>query len=181
MEEFERGGLDAVVVNASGCGTMIKDYGYLLRSEPSMASSAARISMMARDITELMSEIGVTAPTIQTGCRVAYHNPCSMHHGQRIRGAPRELLRRVGFDVLDIPEEHICCGSAGTYSVLQPELSGQLRARKLQNIASVNADVIASGNVGCIVQLASGSPIPVVHTVELLDWATGGIKPSAMR
>jgi glycolate oxidase iron-sulfur subunit len=178
--EIEKGGLDAIVINASGCGTMVKDYGFLFREDPAYAAKAARIAALARDVTELMSEIGLGRPTRATGQRVAYHSACSMQHGQRITGVPKALLAAAGFAVLDVPEGHLCCGSAGTYNLLQPELAARLRDRKLANIASLAPDLVASGNIGCQTQLAAGAPVPVLHTVELLDWATGGPLPPAL-
>ncbi len=175
--EMRGDGLDAVVINASGCGTTVKDYGFMFRADPEYADKAGAVSRLAKDITELMAELGLKAPVIATGQRVAYHSACSMQHGQRIRREPKELLAAAGFDVLDVPEGHICCGSAGTYNLLQPEIAVQLRDRKVRNIESVAPEVIATGNIGCITQIASGTRIPIVHTAELLDWATGGPKP----
>jgi len=152
----------------------------MLREDAVYAEPARRISALARDITELMSELGLAPPVRATGQRVAYHSACSMQHGQRIRGAPRTLLERAGFTVLDIPEGHLCCGSAGTYNILQPELATRLRDRKVGHIESVRPEIIATGNIGCMTQLGAGTAIPVVHTVELLDWATGGPAPAAV-
>jgi glycolate oxidase iron-sulfur subunit len=179
--EIEGRGLDAIVVTASGCGTMIKDYGFLFRTDPEYAPKAARVSSLARDISEVLAELEIPgAPPPETGLRVAYHSACSLQHGQKLDGVAPRLLRDAGFTVLDVPEGHICCGSAGTYSMLQPEMSGQLRDRKARNIESVKPDVIATGNIGCITQIAQGTGIPIVHTVELLDWATGGPRPPRM-
>jgi glycolate oxidase iron-sulfur subunit len=175
----EDGGLDAIIINASGCGTTVKDYGFILREDREYAEKAARIAGLAKDVTEFLAELGLKPPVRASELAVAYHSACSMQHGQRITAQPKELLRAAGFAVHDIPEGHICCGSAGTYNLLQPELAGQLRARKLANIARVRPDVVASGNIGCMVQLADGAA-PVVHTVELLDWATGGPAPRAL-
>jgi glycolate oxidase iron-sulfur subunit len=173
-------GLDAIVINTSGCGTTIKDYGFMLRDDPAYAAKAARISALARDVSEVMAELGL-APSVQaTGLTVAYHAACSLQHGQKIVAQPKALLAAAGFAVRDIPDGHLCCGSAGTYNLLQPELAGALRDRKIASIETVRPDVIAAGNVGCITQLAGGTAIPVVHTVELLDWATGGPRPSAL-
>jgi glycolate oxidase iron-sulfur subunit len=176
----DEGGLDAVVVNASGCGTQIKDYGFMLRGDETHARAANRISSLARDITELVNELGIAPPVRATGQRVAYHSACSMQHGQRIVGAPKALLERAGFTVLDVPEGHLCCGSAGTYNILQPELATRLRDRKIGNIESVRPEVIATGNIGCMTQLGAATKLPIVHTVELLDWATGGPLPTAL-
>ena len=173
-------GLDAIVVNASGCGTMLKDYGFLLRSDPAYAAKGQRISALTKDVTELVSELGLREVRIQTGQRVAYQSPCSMQHGQQIKVQPKTLLTQAGFQVLDLPEAHLCCGSAGTYNILQPEIAAQLGARKADCISSVEPDLVASGNMGCMMQLAPRLAVPIVHTVELLDWATGGDKPAAL-
>jgi len=178
--EIDGEGLDAIVINASGCGTTVKDYGYMFRDDTSLAEPARAVSALTRDISELMSEIGLSAPVIATGQRVAYHSACSLQHGQRVTREPKALLAAAGFEVLDIPEGHLCCGSAGTYNLTQPMIAGQLRDRKVANIASVVPDLVAAGNIGCITQIASGTKIPVVHTVELLDWATGGPRPAAV-
>ncbi len=178
--EIEGAGLDAVVINASGCGTTVKDYGFMFRDDPAWAARAARVSGLARDITEFMSEIGLRPPVAATGLTVAYHSACSMQHGQQITAQPKALLSAAGFAVRDVPEGHLCCGSAGTYNLLQPELAGTLRARKLRNIATTRPDAVATGNIGCITQLSSGAPVPVLHTVELLDWATGGPRPAKL-
>ncbi|GIK98722.1 MAG: glycolate oxidase iron-sulfur subunit [Alphaproteobacteria bacterium] len=178
--ELEGEGLDAVVINASGCGTTVKDYGFMFRTDPDWADKAARISTLARDVSEVMVEIGLEPPVNEPGLTVAYHSACSLQHGQQIRTEPKALLAAAGFDVRDVPEGHICCGSAGTYNLLQPELAARLRDRKVANIEGTRPDVIATGNIGCMVQIAGGTGIPVVHTVELLDWATGGPKPAAL-
>ena len=168
-----------MIINASGCGTTVKDYGFMLREDPAYAAKAARIAALAKDVTELLAELSLQPPVRAGDLVVAYHSACSMQHGQRITAQPKDLLRATGFTVKDIPEGHICCGSAGTYNLLQPALAGQLRERKLAHIARVRADVVATGNIGCMVQLAGGA-VPVVHTVELLDWATGGPAPRAL-
>ncbi|MCK6450464.1 MAG: glycolate oxidase subunit GlcF [Alphaproteobacteria bacterium] len=174
------GGLDAIVINASGCGTTVKDYGFMFRADPAMADKARRVSNLARDVSEFMAELGLKDPVIATGQTVAYHSACSMQHGQRIREEPKRLLARAGFAVKDVPEGHLCCGSAGTYNMLQPALATALRDRKVGNIESLRPDLIATGNIGCITQIATGTRVPIVHTVELLDWATGGPKPEAL-
>jgi glycolate oxidase iron-sulfur subunit len=175
--ELEGGGLDAVVINASGCGTTVKDYGFMLKHDAAWAARAERISGLALDVSEWLAQIGVAARAPRR-LAVAYHAACSLQHGQKVTLEPRALLAAAGFEVRDIPEGHLCCGSAGTYNLLQPELAGRLKARKLANIATTRPDVIATGNVGCMVQLRGATP--VVHTVELLDWATGGPKPAAL-
>jgi len=173
----EAGPLDAVVVNTSGCGTNIKDYGFVFRNDPVYAAKAARISALARDVSELMAELGLENAAAPETLTVAYHSACSLQHGQKITAEPKQLLARAGFAVRDVPEAHLCCGSAGTYNMLQPALAASLRARKVANIESIRPDVVAAGNVGCLVQIAGGTRLPVVHTVQLLDWATGGPRP----
>ncbi len=173
-------GPERVVINASGCGTMVKDYGHQLRDDPALAEGAARIAAATRDISEVLSELGLGAVKAPAPLTVAYHSACSLQHGQKITAEPKALLAAAGFTVKDIPEGHLCCGSAGTYNLLQPEIAMALRDRKVANIARTNPDVIAAGNVGCITQIASGIGVPVVHTVELLDWATGGPRPKAL-
>lgn len=176
-------GLDAIVINASGCGTAVKDYGFMLREDPLYAEKAALVSSLARDVTEVVARLGVNKrpdTSLTNYQRVAYHSACSMQHGQRLHAEPKALLVAAGFEPLEVPEGHLCCGSAGTYNILQPELAAALRERKLVNIASIRPDIVATGNIGCIVQLASSSSVPVVHTIELLDWATGGPPPKTL-
>ena len=178
--ELESGGLDAVVINASGCGTTVKDYGFLLRGDPAWADRAARVSALTRDISEVMAELDLKPPARATGLRLAYHSACSMQHGQKITREPKDLLAAAGFQVLDVPEGHLCCGSAGTYNILQPGLAGALRARKVANIEGLAPDAVATGNIGCLTQIAAATSLPLVHTAELLDWATGGPLPKAL-
>jgi glycolate oxidase iron-sulfur subunit len=178
--EISGRGLDAIVINTSGCGTTVKDYGFMFRDDPDLAEPARRISALARDVSQLMSEIGLLAPVVATGQRVAYHSACSMQHGQQISAEPKALLAAAGFAVVDVPEAHLCCGSAGTYNLLQPEIAGRLRERKVANIESTRPDLVAAGNLGCMTQIAAGTALPVVHTVELLDWATGGPRPAGL-
>jgi glycolate oxidase iron-sulfur subunit len=177
LAEADRGGLDAILVTTSGCGTVIKDYGFMLREDRDYAQPAARVSALAKDITEYVSTMEMPAPQASSNLVVAYHSACSLQHGQKITQAPKELLSKNGFVVKDIPESHLCCGSAGTYNILQPDIAGRLRDRKVANIAMVKPDLIAAGNIGCMVQIAGGTAVPVVHTIELLDWATGGPRP----
>ena len=179
FSEIEKG-LDAIIITASGCGTTVKDYGFMLRNDPAYAEKAARVSAIAKDITEFLHELGPLNFVGRPKLTVAYHSACSMQHGQQIRDEPKLLLKAAGFDVKDIPESHICCGSAGTYNLLQPQIASTLRDRKIVNIQKVDPEVIATGNVGCAVQLETGMDIPVVHTVELLDWATGGPMPAGL-
>ena len=180
MREIEGEGLDGIVINASGCGTQVKDYGFMFRADPNWAEQAERVSALTKDITEIMAGLGLREPVVETGHVVAYHSACSMQHGQRVRLEPKALLQAAGFIVKDVPEGHLCCGSAGTYNLLQPEIAGQLRDRKVANIHSVRPELIATGNIGCMTQIASGAGIPVVHTAELLDWATGGPMPAGL-
>jgi glycolate oxidase iron-sulfur subunit len=181
--EIEDGdGLDAVIINASGCGTTVKDYGFMFRTDPVLAEDAARIAARTRDVTEYIAEAGLLpegeAPQAMT---VAYHSACSMQHGQKITGLPKELLTKAGFRVVSPAEGHLCCGSAGTYNLLQPEMAEKLKARKIANIEKTAPDAVASGNIGCITQIGGGMDVPVLHTIELLDWATGGPVPPALR
>ena len=179
---IEQGGLDAIVVTASGCGTSLRDYGFLLRDDPAYAERAARVSALARDVSEVIAHHGLPPVTRPGGTlRVAYHAACSLQHGQRVREPPRALLTQAGFVLTEVPDAHLCCGSAGVYNILQPELAGALRTRKLTALASGSPQLVATGNIGCLTQLSRGAGgLPVVHTVELLDWATGGPKPAAM-
>ncbi len=179
IEAWSGENLDAIVINASGCGTTVKDYGAMFANNPAWKDRAERVSKLARDVSEFMAEVGLANVTPHP-LAVAYHSACSMQHGQKITEQPPKLLRDAGFNVKDVPDGHLCCGWAGTYQVLQPELSRRLRDLKVANIESTRPDVIAAGNFGCIGNIAGGTGIPVVHTVELLDWATGGPKPAAL-
>jgi glycolate oxidase iron-sulfur subunit len=179
-KEMGKGRIDAIIINASGCGTTVKDYGHMLRLDPKYAEQAAKISSLTRDVTEFLTEVRIGPPSRWSSIRIAYHSACSMQHGQRITDEPKALLKQAGFSVVDIPEGHICCGSAGTYNMLQPELAGELRERKIRNIRTTKPDLVATGNIGCITQLQGGMDIPVVHTVELLDWAYGGPVPRGL-
>ncbi len=180
--EIEGDGLDAIVINASGCGTTVKDYGHMFRSDAELAEEAARVSKLTVDVTELMLELGLkdAVPDPRRPRRVAYHAACSLQHGQQIKTAPKELLAAAGYQVVEPKEAHLCCGSAGTYNLLQPELANRLKIRKAAHLMETEPEVIAAGNIGCIAQIASAVFPPVVHTVELLDWATGGPAPAAI-
>jgi glycolate oxidase iron-sulfur subunit len=180
IAQWDAAQLDHVVVTASGCGTTIKDYGHMFREEPAMATKAAAISAKALDITELLASLSLP-PSPKKNLRVAYHAACSLQHGQKVTNAPMKLLQAAGFDVVGVPEGHLCCGSAGTYNMLQPEIATQLKSRKQTNIASIQADVVAAGNLGCITQLQGGLGKPMLHTIELLDWAYGGPRPAALK
>ncbi len=205
MAEVHGEGLDAIVINTSGCGTTVKDYGHMLRTGP-MAEEAARISDLAVDVSELLAELMPEAARTSAnparravagtdaeadsrgheerwdgaGMRVAYHAACSLQHGQQIRTHPKALLRHAGFEVVEPADSHLCCGSAGTYNLMQPEISSELKRRKVSTLAATAPEVIAAGNIGCMMQIGSGTSTPVVHTVELLDWATGGPRPAAL-
>ena len=179
--EIEGEGLDAIIVNISGCGTTVKNYGFMFRNEPGLDTLAEQISSKTRDITEFMAEIGLAGVADdRAGPTVAYHAACSLQHGQQVREAPKALLRQAGFTVREPIDAHLCCGSAGTYNLLQPEIAGRLRDRKVASLERTEPDLIAAGNLGCMTQIGSGTGLPVVHTVELLDWATGGPKPATL-
>jgi glycolate oxidase iron-sulfur subunit len=178
--ELAKGPVDAIVINASGCGTTVKDYGHLLKREPEYAARAARISGLALDISEFLGKYELGPPKRWSSLRIAYHPACSLQHGQGVKELPRDQLVKAGYSVVDIPESHICCGSAGTYNILQPEISGELRDRKAKNIKRMKPDLVATGNIGCITQLGGSVDVPVVHTIELLDWAYGGPVPPGL-
>ncbi len=181
LRELDGEGLDAILVVASGCGTTVKDYGFMLRTDPAYADAAARVSALAMDVTEYLGRRLDLKPVAPGGRVVAYHSACSLQHGQKITREPKDLLSKLGFVVKDVPEGHLCCGSAGTYNILQSDIAKRLRERKVGNIEKVKPDLIAAGNIGCIAQIAAGTSIPVVHTVELVDWATGGEVPPALQ
>jgi glycolate oxidase iron-sulfur subunit len=173
-------GLDAIVITTSGCGTAIKDWGHLFRGDADEAL-ARQVATKALDISEYLVQLGGVQPVAGAmPAKVAYHAACSLQHGQRVLSAPKDLLRGAGFEVVDVPEAHLCCGSAGTYNLLQPAFAQELRTRKLGNIAKTGADIVSAGNIGCLQQLEGGLSQPILHTVELLDWASGGPKPAAM-
>ncbi len=178
-------GLDAILITSSGCGTTVKDYGFMLRGDPAYADRAARVASLAKDISEYLAglplEPGPDAPNHRAPLLVAYHSACSLQHGQRVTRQPKDLLAKLGFTVQDIAEGHLCCGSAGTYNILQPDIARRLRERKVGTIERLRPDVIAAGNIGCITQIAAGTALPVAHTVELIDWATGGPCPPTLR
>ena len=177
IRAWKAANVDAVVINTSGCGTTVKDYGHMFR-DTALAADAAEIAAKAFDISEVLLDIGITG---KAGLTVAYHAACSLQHGQQIKDAPKTLLRAAGFTVLEPTDAHLCCGSAGTYNLMQPALARQLGARKVATLEALTPDVIAAGNIGCMMQIGDGTALPVVHTVELLDWATGGPKPASLR
>jgi glycolate oxidase iron-sulfur subunit len=176
IDQWIASGVETIIITASGCGTTIKDYGHMLKHDPQYADKAAKVSAMAVDVTEYLARLDL--PSAHMGARVAYHAACSMQHGQNIKTQPLALLRRAGFDVSEVPDGHLCCGSAGTYNILQPAIATRLRDKKISDVMSTRPDIIATGNIGCITQLGTVSPVPIVHTVELLDWAYGGPKPA---
>jgi len=177
---IEIGPVDAIIINTSGCGTSVKDYGHLLAADGRFSERAKRIAAMAADVSEYLTRLGLGAPQRWSSLKVAYQSACSLQHGQQVTEAPMQLLRKAGFSVVGLAEPHICCGSAGTYNMLQPGLSAALRERKAANIERAGADVVASGNIGCITQLAPAIDQPIVHTIELLDWAYGGPAPRGL-
>jgi glycolate oxidase iron-sulfur subunit len=180
MAERAAGGLDAIVINTSGCGTTVKDYGHMFRTDPVLAGDAAIVAGLARDVSEVVSELALPQGGAPEALQVAYHAACSLQHGQQIKTLPKDLLKRAGFEVVEPADSHLCCGSAGTYNLMQPEISGELKRRKVATLEARSPDVIAAGNIGCMMQIGSGTGVPVVHTVELLDWATGGPRPAAL-
>lgn len=171
-------GLDAIVINTSGCGTTVKDYGHMFRNSD-LAANAARVSAIALDVSEVLMKLDMPEGSAKD-TKVAYHAACSLQHGQQIKTHPKTLLKKAGFTVLEPADSHLCCGSAGTYNLMQPEISGQLRDRKVQTLEALKPDIIAAGNIGCMMQIGSASETPIVHTVELLDWATGGPRPAGL-
>jgi glycolate oxidase iron-sulfur subunit len=178
--EADAGGLDAIIVNTSGCGTTVKDYGFMFRAEPEhWAEQAARVSALTLDVSEYLTRLGYQPTRPAPGLTVAYHAACSLQHGQRVTAEPKALLRAAGFTVVEPAEGHLCCGSAGTYNIMQPEIATRLRARKLENLLATAPDLVAAGNIGCITQL-SGGALPVLHSIELLDWMAGGPEPAAL-
>jgi glycolate oxidase iron-sulfur subunit len=180
MKLWNGAGPDAIVVNASGCGTTVKDYGFMFREDPHLKAFAEDVSRRTKDISELLTELGMGNAKAPEQLVVAYHSACSLQHGQKLGAVPRKLLADVGFEIRDPAEGHLCCGSAGTYNLMQPELAQQLQARKVANLQALKPDLVAAGNIGCMAQIGAAASVPVVHTVELLDWAAGGPKPEAL-
>ncbi len=177
---LENGGLDRSVGTASGCGTLVEDYAHLLGPEPGWVFRAGKLGPLARDICELAEELGYRGQAPEP-VAVAYHAACSLQHGQRLPGLGERLLAAAGFALAPVSDPHLCCGSAGHYSLLQPEMAGELRSRKLAALTGGGPAVIASGNIGCLEHLRAGTDVPLVHTVELLDWAAGGERPARLR
>jgi glycolate oxidase iron-sulfur subunit len=176
--EMDGEGLDAIVINTSGCGTTVKDYWHMFRNSD-LSTQAEKVSGIAMDISELLSKLQIPEGAPK-GIRVAYHAACSLQHGQKVKSAPKDLLKKAGFEVVEPADSHLCCGSAGTYNLMQPEISAKLKERKVKTLEAREPDIIAAGNIGCMMQIGSGTEVPIVHTVELLDWATGGPAPKAI-
>ena len=178
-QEYLDNGLDAIISNTSGCGTTLKDYGHIFKNDKDFKKKAKKISDLTKDITEYLHEnLKLNYQnTEEKNYKVAYLSACSMQHGQKIHDQPKELISKTGSEVLEIPEGHLCCGSAGTYNILHQKMAKSLLRNKVKNIEKVSPDFISTGNVGCITQISTGTRIPIIHTVELLDWFTGGPKP----
>ena len=177
-KEMDGDGLDAIVINTSGCGTTVKDYGHMFRND-ALADDAARVAGIAMDVSEVLMKLELP-PGAPKDITVAYHAACSLQHGQQIKTFPKDLLKRAGYNVVEPRDSHLCCGSAGTYNLMQPEISKQLQKRKVDTLMAKSPDIIAAGNIGCMMQIGSAASVPVVHTVELLDWATGGPRPASL-
>jgi glycolate oxidase iron-sulfur subunit len=178
--EIARGGLDAIVLTASGCGATLKDYGFMLRNDPAYAEKAARVAALVKDVTEFLSEIDFPPTQLAKPIQVAYHAACSLQHGQKITDMPKRLLAAAGFRVLTPSDSHLCCGSAGVYNILQADIANQLGERKAATLESLDVVLVATGNIGCAIQIGAHAKLPVVHTIELLDWAYGGPAPAAL-
>ena len=183
-DEYLKKGLDAIISNTSGCGTTLKDYGFIFRSDNNFKKKARKISELTKDIAEYLDEnvkLNFIAKTKKTKTyRIAYHSACSMQHGQQIHKEPINLIKKTGNEVIDIPDGHICCGSAGTYNLLQSDIAKKLLKNKISNIKKIKPQIISTGNIGCITQIARGTKIPILHTVEIVDWYTGGPKPKVL-
>jgi len=184
-EEYLKNGLDAIISNTSGCGTTLKDYGFIFRADNEFKKKAKKISELTKDISEYLDENVklnfISNKENNKSYRVAYHSACSMQHGQKIHDLPKNLIKKTGNEVLDIPDGHICCGSAGTYNLLQSDIAKKLLKNKILNIQKVKPQFITTGNIGCITQIASSTKIPILHTVEIIDWYTGGPKPKILK
>ena len=183
-DEYLKNGLDAIISNTSGCGTTLKDYGFILREDKELKKKAKKISELTKDVSEFLDEnLKLNFKKEKTGknYNIAYHSACSMQHGQKVHKQPINLLKKTGNKILDIPDGHICCGSAGTYNILHTDIAKKLLKQKVDNINKVKPDLISTGNIGCMMQIANGISIPIVHTVELIDWYTGGPKPRNLK
>jgi glycolate oxidase iron-sulfur subunit len=180
---YEERNLDAILVTTSGCGTTLKDYGHIFRDDPDkdLRKKAKIISSLAKDVTEYLGKnIKLNFVEKDKKFKIAYHSACSMQHGQKLHNQPMNLLKKTGNEIVEIPDGHLCCGSAGTYNLLQGEMASELLVRKVSNIDKVKPDFISTGNIGCITQISSGTKIPILHTIEILNWYTGGEKPNAI-
>ena len=184
-DEYLKNGLDAIISNTSGCGTTLKDYGFIFRSDDALKKKAKKISELTKDITEYLDNKVklnfIVKSANEKKYKIAYHSACSMQHGQKIHKEPINLIKKTGNEVLEISDGHICCGSAGTYNLLQSDIAKKLLKNKIENIEKTNANFISTGNIGCITQIANGTKIPILHTVEIIDWYTGGPKPKVLR
>ena len=181
-DEYLNNGLDAIISNTSGCGTTLKDYGFIFKSNENFKKKAKKISELTKDITEYLDEnlkLNINLNT-EKKYKIAYHSACSMQHGQKVHHQPKDLISKTGNEVLEIPEGHLCCGSAGTYNILHQKMAKSLLKNKVKNIEKISPDFISTGNIGCMTQISSGTRIPIIHTVELLDWFTGGPKPDKL-
>ena len=181
--EYLKNGLDAIISNTSGCGTTLKDYGHIFRNDKELKKKANKISELTKDITEYLEEnlkLRIKNSN-EKQYKIAYHSACSMQHGQKIHEQPKNLIKKTGNIVLDVPEGHICCGSAGTYNILHQKMADSLLKNKVKNIEKISPDFISTGNIGCMTQIGSGTKIPIVHTVEVIDWLTGGPKPNKLK
>jgi len=180
-DEYLKGNLDAILSNTSGCGTTIKDYGFIFRNNREMKKKAQKISELTKDVSEyLLDNLKLNFKKKEKNFRIAYHSACSMQHGQKVHSQPIDLLSKTKNEILEIPDGHLCCGSAGTYNILQSKIAKQLLKNKVKNIESLKPEIIATGNIGCITQISNGTNIPIVHTIEILDWYTGGPKPEIL-
>jgi glycolate oxidase iron-sulfur subunit len=182
-EEYLKNGLDAIISNTSGCGTTLKDYGFIFRSDDEFKKKAKKISELTKDISEYLDanvKLNFVKEENGKSYKIAYHSACSMQHGQKIHDVPMNLIKKTGNKVFDIPEGHLCCGSAGTYNLLQTDIAKKLLKNKISNINKTNPEFITTGNIGCITQIGNGTKIPILHTVEVIDWYTGGPKPKIL-
>ena len=180
-DEYLHNGLTAIISNTSGCGTTLKDYGFIFRGDKELKKKAKKISELTKDISEFLDKnIKLDFKKTEKIYKIAYHSPCSMQHGQKVHQQPINLIKKTGNEVLNIPDGHLCCGSAGTYNILQQKIAKTLLQNKIDNIKKIQPDFISTGNIGCMTQISSGTKIPIVHTVEVIDWLTGGPKPNRL-
>ena len=183
-DEYLNNGLDAIISNTSGCGTTLKDYGFIFRADKDFKKKPKKISELTKDITEYLNEnvklAFIPKNKNEKKFKIAYHSACSMQHGQKIHKEPIDLIKKTGNEVHEIPDGHICCGSAGTYNLLQSDIATKLLDNKISNIEKIKPEIILTGNIGCITQIARKTKIPILHTVEVIDWYTGGPKPKIL-